>query len=84
MAILEGVLCHECLNYIEAKGKLEDILHFKGIIILRHSIVDECRKQKRELKLSRWVCSWQEDDKIVTKYLESCAKMSKPKAPTAD
>jgi hypothetical protein len=28
----------------------------------------------------RWVCSWQEGDKTVTKYLGSCKKMSEADA----
>lgn len=28
----------------------------------------------------RWVCSWQEGDKIVTKYLGSCKKMDQAEA----
>lgn len=28
----------------------------------------------------RWVCSWQEGDKIVTKYLGNCRKMSEAEA----
>jgi hypothetical protein len=28
----------------------------------------------------RWVCSWQEGDKTITKYLGSCRKMSKTEA----
>ena len=36
--------------------------------------------KKGERIYYRWVCSWQEGEKIVTKYLGSCKKMSEDEA----
>lgn len=33
-------------------------------------------QKKGKQNYPRWVCSWQEGDKIVTKYLGSCGKLS--------
>jgi hypothetical protein len=36
--------------------------------------------KKGERIYYRWMCSWQEGDKTVTKYLGSCKKMSEVEA----
>jgi hypothetical protein len=38
----------------------------------------DTKKGKRNYP--RWVCSWQEGDRIITKYLGSCRKMSEGEA----
>lgn len=43
--------------------------------------VDYWKKTKKgDRNYPRWVCSWQECDKIITRYLGSCKKMSQPEA----
>jgi hypothetical protein len=63
---------HNEARELRAKARLEDIT------VRRNPIIKRTKKGKRTYY--RWVCSWQEGDKTITKYLGSCRKMSEAEA----
>lgn len=58
---------------LQEKARLEDIS-------VRRSPITKRNKEGEERVYERWICSWQEGDRIITKYLGSCAKMSQLEA----
>ena len=61
----------------EAKA-LNQSARLEDITIRQNAITKPTKKGMRIYY--RWVCSWQEGDKTVTKYLGSCKKMSEADA----
>lgn len=64
-------MCEEARD-LQARARLEDIT------VRRNPIIKQTKKGERTYY--RWVCSWHEGDKTVTKYLGSCKKMSQSEA----
>lgn len=56
--------------------ELADVARLEDITV-RQNPINKRSKKGEEKTYYRWVCSWQDGDKTVTKYLGSCAKMSK-------
>ena len=57
---------------LHAKARLEDIT------VRKNPLTKQTKKGPRTYY--RWVCSWQEGDKMVTKCIGSCGKMSEGEA----
>ncbi len=62
----------EVARDLQTRARLEDIT------VRRNPITKQTKKGERTYY--RWVCSWQEGDKTVTKYLGSFGKMSEAEA----
>ena len=62
----------------KAAKDLNQSARLEDIAVRRNPINKQTRKGDRIYY--RWVCSWQEIDKTVTKYLGSCKKMSEAEA----
>jgi hypothetical protein len=58
---------------LQRQARLEDITVRQNPLIKRNA-------KGEEKTYYRWVCSWQEGNKTVTKYLGSCKKMSQAEA----
>lgn len=63
---------HEDARDLQTRARLEDIT------VRRNPITKQTKKGERTYY--RWICSWQEGDKTVTKYLGSCGKMGEAEA----
>jgi hypothetical protein len=57
---------------LQTRARLEDLT------VRQNPITKQTRKGKRTYY--RWVCSWQEGDKTITKYLGSCKRTSQTEA----
>jgi hypothetical protein len=62
----------------EEAGKLQIRARLEDLRVRRADYWKDTRKGRQNYP--RWVCSWQEGDKIVTKYLGSCGKMGEGEA----
>jgi len=87
VAILAGMREAEELGAIKAnrakelKKAAKDLNHSARLedIGVRQNPITKATK-KGDRIYYRWLCSWQEGDKTVTKYLGSCNKMSQAEA----
>jgi hypothetical protein len=59
--------------------ELDDVARLEDITV-RQNPLTKRNKKGEEKTYCRWVCSWQEGSKTVTKYLGSCQKMSQADA----
>ncbi len=86
-SILEGIRETEKLGAIKANRAMELKKEAKDLnqsarledITVRASPITK-RTKNGERIYYRWLCSWQEGDKTVTKYLGSCKRMSEAEA----
>ena len=47
---------------------------------MRQSSITKPTKKDGDRTYHRWLCSWREGNKVITKYLGSCRKMNETKA----
>ena len=79
---LEGLTAESTVRQERAKGLKEEAKELQNRARLEDlsvRLVDYWKDTKRKSRqnYSRWVCSWQEGDKIITKYLGSSRKLSR-------
>ena len=64
---------------VEEAERLAELARLEDLTVREDALIK--RNKKGETKTYfRWVCSWREDDKIITKYLGSSKKISKQQA----
>lgn len=63
----------------QAARELQSIARLEDLTVRRVDLWKDTQKKGRQ-NYPRWVCSWQEGDRIVTKYLGSCRRMGESEA----
>jgi len=63
----------------QAVRELQSVARLEDLTVRQVDLWKDTQKKGRQ-NYPRWVCSWQEGDKIVTKYLGSCRKMGEGEA----
>ena len=75
---LVAIKTSRAMELKKASKDLNQSVLLEDISVRQNSITKQTRKGERIYY--RWVCSWQEGDKTVTKYLGSCKKISEAEA----
>ena len=75
---LGAIKVNRAMELRTAAQALNQSARLEDITVRRNPITKQTRKGDRIYY--RWVCSWQEGDKTVTRYLGSCKKMSEEEA----
>ena len=75
---LGAIKANRVMELKKAAKDLNQSARLEDITVRQNSITKQTRKGERIYY--RWVCSWQEGDRTVTKYLGSCKKMSEADA----
>ena len=75
---LVAIKANRAMELKAAAKALNQSARLEDITVRQNAITKPTKKGMRIYY--RWVCSWQEGDKTVTKYLGSCKKMSEADA----
>ena len=75
---LGAIKVHRANELKKAAKDLNQSARLEDITVRESPITKQTKNGERIYY--RWVCSWQEGDKTVTKYLGSCKKMSESEA----
>jgi hypothetical protein len=71
---LVAIKANRAMELKKAAKDLNQSARLEDIAVRRNPITKQTKKGNRIYY--RWVCSWQEGNKTVTKYLGNCKKMS--------